>query len=79
MRLQSYDYYSEQNKTIYKKRTMKQEIKRFKKETGINLVIKDGKLFYDSDLDLHGTGITALPDNLTVGGSLYLHGTGNVS
>ena len=27
-------------------------------------------------LDLRGTGITALPDNLTVGGSLYLEGTG---
>ena len=27
-------------------------------------------------LDLSGTGITALPDNLTVGGSLYLSGTG---
>ena len=55
---------------------MKQEIKRFKKETGINLVIKDGKLFYDSDLDLRGTGITALPDNLTVGGYLDLRDTG---
>ena len=27
-------------------------------------------------LDLRGTGITALPDNLTVGGGLYLSGTG---
>ena len=27
-------------------------------------------------LDLRGTGITQLPDNLTVGGNLYLHGTG---
>ena len=27
-------------------------------------------------LDLRGTGITSLPDNLTVGGSLYLRGTG---
>ena len=26
-------------------------------------------------LDLRGTGITSLPDNLTVGGSLYLRGT----
>ena len=30
----------------------------------------------DGDLDLRGTGITALPDNLTVGGYLYLSGTG---
>ena len=28
------------------------------------------------DLDLNGTGITALPDNLTVGGWLDLNGTG---
>lgn len=28
------------------------------------------------NLDLSGTGITSLPDNLTVGGSLYLRGTG---
>ncbi len=27
-------------------------------------------------LYLHGTGITALPDNLSVGGHLYLDGTG---
>ena len=27
-------------------------------------------------LDLHGTGITALPEGLHVGGSLYLSGTG---
>ena len=27
-------------------------------------------------LDLRGTGITSLPDNLTVGGPLYLRGTG---
>ena len=31
----------------------------------------------DGDLDLSGnTGITALPDGLSVGGSLYLRGTG---
>ena len=37
---------------------------------------EDGKFFYDGSLDLEGTGITSLPDNLTVGGSLYLRGTG---
>ena len=51
---------------------MKQEIEKFRKETGVDLVIKDGKPFYGGYLDLRGTGITALPDNLTVGGSLDL-------
>ena len=51
---------------------MKQEIEKFRKETGVNLVIKDGKPFYGGYLDLRGTGITALPDNLTVGGYLDL-------
>ncbi len=55
---------------------MKQEIEKFRKETGVNLIVKDGKPFYGGSLDLRGTGITALPDNLTVGGSLDLRGTG---
>ena len=55
---------------------MRQEIEKFRKETGVNLIIKDGKPFYGGSLDLRGTGIAALPDNLTVGGSLDLRGTG---
>ena len=55
---------------------MKQEFEKFRKETGVDLVIKDGKPFYGGYLDLSGTGITALPDNLTVGGYLDLRGTG---
>ena len=55
---------------------MKQEIEKFRKETGVNLVVKDGKPFYSGSLDLSGTGFTALPDNLTVGGYLDLSGTG---
>ena len=55
---------------------MKQEIEKFRKGTGGDLVIKDGKPFYGGSLDLRVTGITALPDNLTVGGSLDLRGTG---
>ena len=51
---------------------MRQEIEKFRKETGVNLIIKDGKPFYGGYLDLRGTGITALPDNLTVGGYLDL-------
>ncbi len=34
---------------------------------------------YRGSLDLRGTGITSLPDGLTVGGSLYLEGTGITS
>ena len=56
---------------------MRQEIEKFRKEMGVNLIIKDGKPFYGGSLDLENcTGITALPDNLTVGGSLDLRGTG---
>ena len=56
---------------------MRQEIEKFRKEMGVNLIIKDGKPFYGGYLDLENcTGITALPDNLTVGGSLDLRGTG---
>ena len=55
---------------------MKQEFEKFRKETGVDLVIKDGKPFYGGYLCLRGTGITALPDNLTVGGYLDLSGTG---
>ena len=39
-----------------------------------NMMKKNG-----GSLDLSGTGITSLPDNLTVGGSLYLSGTGITS
>ena len=50
----------------------------------MEMYIKNNKLFikttkeYDLSgcLDLKGTGITSLPDNLSVGGSLYLRGTG---
>ena len=55
---------------------MKQEFEKFRKETGGDLVIKDGKPFYGGSLDLRCTGITALPDNLTVGGYLDLRCTG---
>lgn len=56
---------------------MQTEIVRdFKNKTGYTLEVKNGKLHYDGDLDLRDTGITSLPDNLTVGGDLYLEGTG---
>ena len=45
-------------------------IKEFKKKTGYTLTIVDGQLHYGDGLDLCGTGLTSLPDNLTIGGSL---------
>lgn len=50
-------------------------IKKFREETGYTLEYNDGKFNYGGDLDLEGTQITSLPDNLTVGGSLYLRDT----
>ena len=51
-------------------------IKKFCKKYGITEkhISEDGKI--DCSLDLRGTGITALPEGLTVGGSLDLRGTG---
>ena len=48
-------------------------------DLGYELSEKDGKPYYSGYLDLEGTGITSLPDNLTVGGYLYLEGTGITS
>ena len=61
---------------IKKNNHMKTELE---KVTRITLEKKDGKLHYGGYLDLQGTGITSLPENLTVGGSLYLQGTGITS
>ena len=40
-----------------------------------NITEQDGKIIVDGYLDLEGTPITSLPDNLTVGGYLDLRGT----
>ena len=53
---------------------MKKIIERFCKETGKRLVIVDNHPHFGGYLDLRGTGITSLPEGLTVGGSLYLEG-----
>ena len=49
----------------------------------MKLTLQKAKKMMDDNngsLDLNGcTGITSLPDNLTVGGSLYLSGTGITS
>lgn len=43
---------------------LEQQIQRFEEQTGIKLIIKDKRPFYGGYLDLNGTGITSLPDNL---------------
>lgn len=62
---------------------MKQDLKKtiadFKSATGRKLEIRDGRPYYRGDLYLSGTGITSLPEGLTVGGSLNLAGTGITS
>ena len=50
-------------------------IKKFREETGYTLEYNDGQFSYVGYLDLVGTQITSLPDNLTVGGDLDLRGT----
>ena len=46
----------------------------------INYIISaDGFLSVGGSLDLEGTGITTLPDNLTVGGSPFLDATGGLT
>ena len=53
-----------------------EEIKsHFESISGVKLEIKDGKFYYGGYLDLRGTAIASLPDNLTVGGYLDLRGT----
>ena len=52
----------------------------FEKITGLRLDERDGHPYYGGDLDLENcTGITSLPEGLTVGGYLYLRGTGITS
>jgi hypothetical protein len=62
-----------------KQKDLQSIIAQFKKETGYTLEVKDGLLHYSGFLDLEGTGITSLPEGLTVGGSLDLRGTGITS
>ena len=57
----------------------KEEFVKFLKNKGIQFIETEGKIKVEEDLDLRGTGITSLPDNLTVGGWLDLSGTGITS
>ena len=61
------------------KNSLEKQVALFEKQTNIKLNVIDGKINYKVSLYLRGTGITSLPDNLTVGGSLYLRGTGITS
>ena len=58
---------------------IKKQIEKFEKETGVKLEINDGKPYYGESLYLRDTGITSLPEGLTVGESLYLRDTGITS
>ena len=51
----------------------------FEAATGRKLEIRDGRPYYRGYLYLCGTGITSLPEGLTVGGDLYMSGTGITS
>lgn len=52
----------------------KEIIDKFYKETWCELSVKDGKFYYDGNLDLVGNKIISqLPDNLTVNGFLDLN------
>ena len=52
----------------------KEIIAQFREQTGYTLGVKDNHLYYGGTLDLRGTGITSLPEGLTVGGCLDLEG-----
>ena len=56
-------------------KTVISQLEKFKKETGFMLSLKDQKPYHSGFLNLEGTAITSLPDNLTVSGYLYLKDT----
>lgn len=58
-----------------KTKSLQEQIDKFYEETGYQLEVKDGQLYYDGDIDLHGTKVTKLPDNLVVRGWLDLKDT----
>lgn len=55
--------------------TLNSQLEKFKKETGFMLDVRNGKPYFSGRIDLEGTAITSLPDNLTVGCYLYLANT----
>ena len=65
----------EQQQNLSPVDTLQQQIADFKEATGIQLEVRDGKPFYNNDLNLYGVNIEKLPDNLTVKGNLGLDST----
>lgn len=57
---------------------MKQQMDKFKAETGIQLDIMAGEPYYFDSIDLSYAKSVSLPENLIVGGNLYLY-SANVS
>ena len=55
---------------------MNELISELEKELDIKFEEKNNGYYFGGYLDLRGTGITTLPENLSVGGSLDLRGTG---
>ena len=58
------------------KQNLEKVIADFESATGYGLEIRDGSPYYNGNLDLRGTGITSLPDGLTIGEAIYMRGTG---
>ena len=77
MEIQNLSKLTKQIKLILINNIMNKE--EIEKLLGVKIEIKEGKFYYGGSLDLRGTGITSLPENLTVGGSLDLRGTGITS
>ena len=65
-----------QRKTLILTFMKSESIKDFERIARVKLGERNGKPYYGGYLDLRGTGITSLPDGLTVGGWLDLSGTG---
>ena len=54
---------------------LQKTVEEFRRKTGYELTIVDGKLHYEGSLDLYGcTGLASLPSGLTVAGYLNLEG-----
>ena len=58
-----------------KNKTLQEQIDEFYKKTGFQLKVKNGRPCYDGYLNLNGTKIGELPENLVVNGNLDLYGT----
>ena len=57
----------------------KEEFVKLLKNKGLQFIETEGKIKVERNLDLRGTGITSLPDNLAVGGWLDLEGCAGIT